>query len=77
MTVDTSLTIGNDQYEFVIYCIHYDATAMSDLGLNYAEAATVKEFYARDVGLIKRLWRSNLFVDFSDSMYLVEYSIAS
>ena len=69
--VDTSLFIGTKKYEQVIVVIHYDKAC------GWAETcATVREYYAKGVGLIKREKR-NYPVEtvFTKDLELVQYEV--
>jgi hypothetical protein len=53
--VDTSIYIGAMKYENVLITIHWDNAAISaGLGNSPEECASLREYYAKGVGLIKR-----------------------
>ncbi len=74
--VDTVIHIGTTIYENVIMTIHFDYACVSSTGGTPEECATLREYYARDVGLIKRERRNHpLEAEFVKDIELVEFSI--
>ncbi len=53
--VDTSIYIGSKEYKNVIITIHWDDACISGgYGNSPEDCATLREYYGKDVGLIKR-----------------------
>ena len=74
--VDTTIFIGAKKYEDVIMTIQFDYACVSGSGRSPEKCATLREYYAKDVGLIKRESRSNPFQsDFIKDFELVKYEI--
>ncbi len=75
ISTDTTIYIGNKKYENVIAVIIFDY-ACQTAGYSPEECATVREFYAENVGLIKRETRNfPLDTNFIKKIELVEYHI--
>ena len=74
--VDTSIIIGTKQYENVIITIQFDYACVSGTGGTPEDCATIREYYAKNVGLIKREKRNYpIETDFVKEFELVEYEI--
>jgi hypothetical protein len=74
--VDTAVYIGPKKYENVIITIQFDYACISGTRGSVADCATLREYYAKDVGLIKREKRNHpLESDFVKDIELVKYEI--
>ncbi|RYM33843.1 hypothetical protein ERX46_07720 [Brumimicrobium glaciale] len=75
--VDTTITIGTTQYNDVIVTIQFNEECIYETGGTPESCATIREYYAKNVGLIKRerkdFGSNTVFVD---DINLVEYYIA-
>ncbi len=72
--VDTAINIGTTRYENVIVTIQFDKAAL--LGGTPEHCASVREYYAKGIGLIKREKRNYpIETEFVKSVELVEYKI--
>ncbi len=72
--VDTTITVGNTVYEDVIVTIQFDDACVNGTGGTPEDCATMKIYFAKDIGLIKREKR-NESLDFVTDIELVEYKI--
>lgn len=54
INVDTTILIGATNYDHVIVTIQYDYACITATGGTPEGCATIREYYAKDVGLIKR-----------------------
>lgn len=52
--VDTVITIGAIEYNDVVMTIQFDEACVSGTGGSPEDCATLREYYAKDIGLIKR-----------------------
>ena len=52
--VDTSIFIGTQKYENVIVIIQFDNSFLSEFAQTPEECAFLREYYAKNIGLIKR-----------------------
>jgi len=73
--VDTSIYIGTTHYENVIMVIQFDYACIVGIGGTPEGCATLREYYAKDVGLIKRETRNQLDGEFVKDIELVKYVI--
>lgn len=74
--VDTTISIGTVEYKNVIVTIRFDRACELGLGVTPEECAYLREYYAKDVGLIKREVRSSITnTDFVKDIELVKYEI--
>ena len=74
--VDTTIYIGTKKYENVIMTIQYDYACVSGTGGTPEDCATLREYYAKDVGLIKREKRNYpIGTDFVKDIELIKYEI--
>jgi hypothetical protein len=69
---DTSIFIGTQQYEHVIVTVEFDYACRYVGGLPVEECAYKREYYAKDIGLIKREIKDSIF---KTAFELVEYNI--
>lgn len=73
---DTTIFIGAKKYENVIMTIHFDYACISGTGGSPEDCATLREYYAKDVGLIKRERRNYpMETEFNKVIELVKYEI--
>jgi hypothetical protein len=56
--VDTIMNIGTTKYENVIITIQFDYACVSGTGSSPEDCATLREYFAKDIGLIKRETRN-------------------
>lgn len=73
---DTSIYIGNTFYQDVIVTVQFDYACVNHTNGSPEECATLREYYAKDVGLIKRELKNyntnNQFVtDFELNSYFI------
>lgn len=74
--VDTTINIGTRKFENVIMTIQFDYGCVSGTGGTPESCATVREYYAKNVGLIKRETRNYpIEIDFVKDIELVKYEI--
>ena len=73
--VDTSIFIGTKKYENVIVTIHFDYACVSITGRSPENCAFVKEYYAKNIGLIKRERRYHFDSTFVKDFQLIDYKI--
>ncbi len=73
--VDTTIKIGTSKYNNVIMTIQYDFACISGTGGTPEDCATIKEYYAKNVGLIKREKKNPLDTNFIKEIELVSYKI--
>lgn len=74
--VDTTIYIGTTEYKNVIMTIKFDNACVSGTGGSPEDCATLREYYAKDVGLIKRETRNYpMDTDFVKDIELVKYEI--
>ena len=69
---DTSILIGNTTYNNVIVTIHFDYYCISSIGGSPEDCATLKEYYAKNIGLIKREKRNYPI----DTLFFTEIEIS-
>ena len=73
---DTTIFIGSKEYNNVIMTIHFDYACVSGTGGTPEDCATIREYYARNVGLIKREKRNYpVETDFVKEIELIKYDI--
>lgn len=74
--VDTTINIGMTEYKNVIITIQFDYACVLATGSSPEDCATLREYYAKDVGLIKRETRNYpIDTDFVKDIELIKYEI--
>jgi len=74
--VDTTINIGTTEYKNVIITIQFDYACVSGTGGSPENCATIREYYAKDVGLIKRETRNYpINTDFLKDFELIKYEV--
>jgi len=74
--VDTAINIGTTIYENVIITIQFDYAFVSGTGDSPEDCATLREYYAKGVGLIKRETRNYpIDTNFVKDFELIKYEI--
>lgn len=73
---DTTITVANVQYNDVIVTIQYDEACITYGNGTPESCADIREYYSKNVGLIKREKRDNISDVFVDDINLVEYYVA-
>jgi len=74
--VDTTIFIGSNEYRNVIITIHFDYACVNSTGGTPEECASVREYYAKNIGLIKRERRNYpVETDFIKEIGLIKYEI--
>jgi hypothetical protein len=76
INADTTIIIGTTEYKNVIMTIQFDYACVLGTGSSPEDCATLREYYAKDVGLIKRESRNypmdTVFtVDFELTQYMI------
>jgi hypothetical protein len=75
INADTTIYIGTTKYENVIMIIQYDYGCVSSFG-SPEHCANTREYYAKNVGLIKRERRNSIIdTDFVKEIELIDYEI--
>ncbi len=74
--LDTTINIGTTEYKNVIITIQFDYACVYGKGGSPEDCATLREYYAKDVGLIKRETRNYpIDTDFVKDIELIKYEI--
>ena len=74
--VDTAIYIGTTKYENVIITVQFDYACVSYTGGTPEDCATLREYYAKNIGLIKREKRNYPSdTDFVKEFEIKEYEI--
>ncbi len=74
--VDTTINMGPTEYKNVIMTIQFDYPCVSGTGGSPEDCTTLREYYAKDIGLIKREKRNYLMdTDFVKDIELMKCEI--
>ncbi len=74
--VDTTIYIGTTEYKNVIMTIQYDYACVLGTGGSPEDCATLREYFAKDVGLIKRETRNYpIEIEFVKDIELIKYKL--
>ncbi|MFN6378313.1 MAG: hypothetical protein ACK4WD_03500 [Flavobacteriales bacterium] len=77
LVVDTTITIGSVSYPNVIVTIQYEYSCSREYNQSPESCATIKEYYGRGVGLLKRERRNpSLNSEYQTEFELLSYYIA-
>ncbi|MBK9271690.1 MAG: hypothetical protein IPM48_08820 [Saprospiraceae bacterium] len=76
IAVDTSLVVRGVRFDSVIVCILFDEACRNGTGGSAQDCSTQRDFYAKNIGLIKRDSRTGIFqTPYEKEFELVDYFI--